>query len=66
MYKAAIFDLDGTLVCTLPEYIYSVVKQALTNMGILSFPEEHSIDAFWFETKRDEIIRKCFLAEPAA
>ena len=61
-YKAVIFDLDGTLVHTRPEYRYSVVGQALGDLGAKA--PNHYIDMFWFRTERDDIIRKYFCVEP--
>lgn len=62
-YKAVIFDLDGTLIHTDPEYRYKVVGDTLKELGVLSFKYSHA-DQFWFETDRDEIIKRCFRQEP--
>jgi len=62
-YKAAIFDLDGTLVHTMPEYRYLVVgEQTLKELGVTA--SEEDIDKFWFEARRDEIIRGLFGLDP--
>lgn len=58
-YKAVLFDLDGTLVQTLPEYRYTVVGNTLRELGVSSWTES-GIDRFWFEADRDEIIRRSF------
>ncbi len=64
-YKAVVFDLDGTLVHTSPEYRYKVVFQVLNNLGALpSAFSNHNIDRFWFEAARDEIIKTLFGLEP--
>jgi len=57
-YKAVIFDLDGTLVHTMPEHRYLTVGQTLKKMGTNS--SKHYIDRFWFETRRDDIIKEHF------
>jgi len=61
-YKAVVFDLDGTLVHTTPEYRYLIVGQTLKDLGAIS--SNHHIDRFWFEARRDEIIIKDFKLEP--
>ena len=61
-YKAVIFDLDGTLVHTMPEYRYTIVGNALKSIGIKT--TSHLIDRFWFESRRDEIIKEHFGIEP--
>lgn len=61
-YKAVIFDLDGTLVHTTPEYRYKIVGQTLKDLGTKS--SDHYIDRFWFEARRDEIIKNHFKLEP--
>ncbi len=52
------FDLDGTLVHTTPEYRYMVVGQSLHELGTAS--SNHNIDRFWFGSRRDDIIKKNF------
>ena len=61
-FNAVIFDLDGTLVHTTPEYRYKVTTQALNDFDI----QVHNrlIDRFWFESRREEIIREHFRLEP--
>ncbi|HLD06132.1 MAG TPA: HAD family hydrolase [Candidatus Nanoarchaeia archaeon] len=61
-YEAVIFDLDGTLVHTAPEYRYQIVGQTLQDLGTTS--SRHDIDRFWFEARRDAIIKECFGLEP--
>jgi HAD superfamily hydrolase (TIGR01549 family) len=62
-YKHIAFDLDGTLVHTLPEYRHKIVPNVVGQLGgeILSIP---SIDRFWFESGRDNIIQNEFKVEP--
>jgi len=62
-YKAVVFDLDGTLIYTEPAYRYKVVGDTLKELGVPHFKYSH-VDEFWFETKRDEIIKRCFGLEP--
>ncbi len=56
------FDLDGTLVHTTPDYRYKIVKHVLNDFNI----QVHNrlIDRFWFESRREEIIREHFKLEP--
>ncbi len=61
-YKAIIFDLDGTLVHTTPEYRYKIVGQTLKELGAKS--SDHHIDRFWFEARRNKIIKEHFGIEP--
>lgn len=60
--KAVLFDLDGTLVSTKPEYRYHVVGSALKQLGRTAI--EAHIDTFWFEGNRDETIRTLFQTDP--
>src|SRR5690348_8505366 len=60
--KAVIFDLDGTLVSTKPEYRYHIVGSALRELG-RNAVHAH-IDTFWFEGNRDETIRTLFQVDP--
>ena len=62
VYKAVIFDVDGTLVHTMPEYRYEVVGKALTELG--SDSTKQGIDRFWFEGDRDAVIKKDFKLSP--
>jgi phosphoglycolate phosphatase-like HAD superfamily hydrolase len=61
-YTAAIFDLDGTLVHSTPEYRYQIVGATLRDLGRV-FRKQH-VDRFWFEARRDEIIKECFGVDP--
>ena len=62
IYKAVIFDLDGTLVHTMPEYRYKIVGQTLKDFGIKAYNED--IDSFWFESGRNKIIKNSFGIDP--
>ncbi|PIU75698.1 hypothetical protein COS75_03025 [Candidatus Pacearchaeota archaeon CG06_land_8_20_14_3_00_35_12] len=61
-YSAVIFDIDGTLVHTMPEYRYELIGKSLKELGA-KFSEK-AADRFWFEGDRDAIIRECFNLEP--
>jgi pyrophosphatase PpaX len=61
-YKAVVFDLDGTLVHTKPEYRYLLVRNTLNELG--SKYTKKFIDKFWFESERDLIIKKRFKLKP--
>jgi len=61
-YEAVVFDLDGTLVHTAPEYRYLVVGQTLRDLGVVS--SNHNVDRYWFEARRDRIIQEQFGVEP--
>ena len=55
-YKAAIFDLDGTLVYTLPEYRQQVVGGICAKLGITKYPDWF-VDKFWFFGDRAQTIK---------
>ncbi len=61
--KAIIFDLDGTLVHTVSEYRYAVVKKTLKELGVSSFSKKNT-DKFWFGGNRNKTIREIFKVEP--
>jgi len=58
-YKHISFDLDGTLVHTLPAYRYQLLAAVVKILGG-KVPIHRNIDKFWFENARDEIILKDF------
>ena len=62
-YKHISFDLDGTLVYTVPEYRHKIVPVVVDRLGG-SIKEKHLIDRFWFEANRDEIILNNFGLDP--
>lgn len=62
-YKHISFDLDGTLVHTIPEYRHKVVPDVVKKLGG-HIKEKHSVDKFWFEAGRDTIIKDEFALEP--
>jgi len=62
-YKAIIFDLDGTLIHTLPAYRYNIVGATLRDFGLKA--SEKDIDIFWFGADRDKIIKEILHVEPA-
>jgi len=61
-FKGLVFDLDGTLIHTKPEYRYLIVGKTLEDLGIE--PVKEHIDSFWFEGNRNELIKKHFGIEP--
>ena len=63
-YKHFSFDLDGTLVYTTSDYRHRIVPKVIKELGG-KIKEKHSIDRFWFESSRDEIIQNDFNIEPA-
>lgn len=54
--KAVIFDIDGTLVHTKPDYIFNTVRRVLNELGNTIKLENKEITRFWFGMDRDEII----------
>lgn len=56
---AYIFDLDGTLIHTIPQFRYELVGNILKELEIPPAQEE-DIDAFWFEHERNKIVREKF------
>lgn len=63
-YKHISFDLDGTLIHTVPEYRHNIVPMVVKKLGG-TINDKHSIDRFWFESRRDEVIRIDFGLEPS-
>jgi HAD superfamily hydrolase (TIGR01549 family) len=62
-YKHISFDLDGTLVHTILEYRHKIVPIVVNKLGG-NIKEYSSIDRFWFESGRDQIIKNEFNLEP--
>ncbi len=62
-YEAAIFDLDGTLVDTKPDYRYTLVRMVLGSFGMDA--KDEVIDLFWYGTHRNGIISSEFKLEPS-
>ena len=62
VYKAVLFDLDGTLVHTPFEYIRDVVGNTLRDLGLSS--DENGIRRFWYEPFREITLREVFGIEP--
>ena len=61
-FKGIVFDLDGTLIHTKPEYRYTIVGRALKALGVE--PVKEYIDRFWFEGNRDALIKEHFKLDP--
>lgn len=61
---AVLFDLDGTLVRTLPELRYGIAGKTLAALGCAA--ANGAIDRFWFGTNRDRFIQEVFGVEPEA
>ncbi|MBW2971979.1 HAD hydrolase-like protein [Candidatus Woesearchaeota archaeon] len=57
-----VFDLDGTLVHTAPQYRHIVVSKTLKDLGVRSWNHE-DVDRFWFCADRRTIIQECFGVE---
>jgi phosphoglycolate phosphatase len=62
-YKHISFDLDGTLVHTVPEYRRRIVPIVVNKLGG-RINEPNIIDRFWFESGRDKLIRSEFKLDP--
>ncbi|MDP3015098.1 MAG: HAD family hydrolase [bacterium] len=62
-YKHISFDLDGTLIHTMPEYRHRVVPVVIKQLGG-NIADEFVIDRFWFESGRSEIIKNHFNLNP--
>jgi HAD superfamily hydrolase (TIGR01549 family) len=62
-YSHISFDLDGTLVSTLPEYRYRIVPYVVTTLGG-TVDDSNLVDKFWFGSNRNELILKDFNLEP--
>ncbi len=63
-FDAVIFDLDGTLVYTTPEFRYEIVSKTLREHNRTALPD--SIDRFWYGTNRNSIILEEFDLEADA
>lgn len=61
-YKGIMFDLDGTLVDTHPDYIQGVITGVTRRLN-LSLPESFA-RKFWYEGNRDELIANNFKINP--
>lgn len=59
--KAIIFDLDGTLVHTRPEYRYLVLGRVMKELKVNASKED--IDKLWFGTNRNKIVKERFDVE---
>lgn len=62
-YSHISFDLDGTLVHTIPAYRHKIVPMVVRKLSgtILN---SHSVDKFWFEGVRDKTIQEDFNLKP--
>ncbi|MBI5391747.1 HAD-IA family hydrolase [Candidatus Woesearchaeota archaeon] len=60
-FKAAIFDLDGTLVTTDLSHAHGIIRRTLHELGIHHFPEE-AVKEFWYRADRGTVIRDYFNA----
>ncbi len=61
-YRHISFDLDGTLVRTLASYRHQLVPDVIQRCG--GSADSLSIDRFWFEGNRSEIIANEFQVDP--
>lgn len=64
-YKHISFDLDGTLVHTISQYRHTIIPVIVSRLGG-RIPHPRSIDRFWFESHRDEVITRDFNLDPSA
>ena len=62
-YKHISFDLDGTLVHTIPDYRHRIVSEVIATLGGRTAVKK-DIDKFWFDADRDEVVKKKFGLEP--
>lgn len=62
-YKHISFDLDGTLVHTTAEHRYEVVPETIRRLEG-NLVDEATMDKFWFEPNRSEVIEKEFGLNP--
>lgn len=53
------FDLDGTLVVTTKKYRCNLLKKVVEKLGG-EIKSAHIIDKFWFDARREEVIKKEF------
>lgn len=58
-YEHFSFDLDGTLVVTTKKYRRKLLKKVVEKLSG-KIKNEHLIDKFWFDAKREDVIRKEF------
>lgn len=63
-YHHISFDLDGTLVHTVPEYRHAIAPTVVTALGG-AITDRRAVDRFWFEGSRNEIIRREFGLDPS-
>ncbi|MBI4018588.1 MAG: HAD family hydrolase [Candidatus Aenigmarchaeota archaeon] len=52
--KAVIFDLDGTLIHTKPEYLSQLLKRCFADTGIE--PSYENVERLWFGLEKDRIV----------
>ncbi len=62
MYRAVLFDLDGTLVSTSAAYRYQTTKKALKHFSVTA--SNDLINQFWFMANRERLIREEFGVNP--
>lgn len=61
--KAVIFDLDGTLVHTMPEHRNIIINKTLNNLNKPDAKQEH-IERLWFGIDRMKTVEECFDIHP--
>ena len=61
-FDSIIFDLDGTLVRTMPAHRYILVRKVLDKFHVHASDE--TIDKFWYESHRNQIIISYFGIKP--
>lgn len=66
-FDAYIFDLDGTLIYTSPEFINLILERVLGSFdpGIYPSLGQETKERFWYGSDREDVIRKDFGLDPS-
>ncbi|MBU0959016.1 MAG: HAD hydrolase-like protein [Nanoarchaeota archaeon] len=66
LYDAVLFDVDGTLVYTLPGYMEGLVGEVLSDLGKKTNGKNISklVKEFWFKGDREVFLREKFGVDP--
>ncbi|MBS3119818.1 HAD-IA family hydrolase [Candidatus Woesearchaeota archaeon] len=63
--EAVLFDMDGTLVHTEPEYVSKIVRETLLSFNAEN-PRDDDIRYFWFGANREDFVQKVWGINPSA